>query len=184
MTRYPSLAEHWKDRFGERVQRVPLDAGLSCPNRDGTAGREGCAFCDPGSFSPAHADGRPIRTQLADAIGRLSAAGRARKFAAYFQPGTNTYAPLEVLRRLWDEAAAASTEVVALCVGTRPDCAPEPVLDLLASYLGRFGRSGSSSASSRRTTRPSTGSGGGTAQRRSAWPAGGRGRGASRSAPT
>ncbi len=128
--RYPSLAEHWKARFGERVQRVSLDAGFSCPNRDGTLGTSGCSFCDPAAFSPAAGDRRPVGVQLAAGVEHLAVRG-IRKFAAYFQPHTNTYAPLETLRRVWSEALS-SPDVVALCVGTRPDCVPEPVLDLLA----------------------------------------------------
>ena len=133
---YPSLAEHWRRRFGERVQRVSLDAGLSCPNRDGTLGTGGCTFCDPASFSPAAGDRRPVAEQLAEGIGRLRRRG-IRKAAAYFQPHSNTHAPVEILRGLWD-AAASFPEAVALCVGTRPDCVPDPVLDLLGSCGGRF----------------------------------------------
>jgi radical SAM protein (TIGR01212 family) len=129
---HPSLAEHWKARFGERVQRVSLDAGFSCPNRDGTLGNRGCAFCDPASFSPAAGDQRPIAVQLASGAERLRSRG-IRKFAAYFQPHTNTHAPLRVLQRVWDQVLPFR-DVVALCVGTRPDCVPAPVLDLLATY--------------------------------------------------
>lgn len=138
MTPYPGIGEHWKGRFGERVARISLDAGLSCPNRDGSRGREGCTFCDPASFSPSFGDRRPVAVQLQDGIRRLSASGRAAKFAAYFQPGTNTHAPIETLHGLWD-SVTVFPEVVALCVGTRPDCLPEPVLELLASYRDRFG---------------------------------------------
>ncbi|MBI5443163.1 MAG: TIGR01212 family radical SAM protein [Deltaproteobacteria bacterium] len=117
---------------------MSLDAGFSCPNRDGTKGRQGCAFCDPASFSPAFGDARSVSEQLSEAIVKLTTRGLASKFAAYFQPGANTYAPPEALREAW-ENAAAFPEVVALCVGTRPDCVPDSVLDLLASYVGRFG---------------------------------------------
>ncbi len=133
---WPSLADHWRARFGERVQRVALDAGFSCPNRDGTRGTGGCAFCDPSSFSPAVGDPRPVAEQLAAGIARLEKRG-IRRAAAYFQPHTNTYAPLPSLVAAWD-AAAAFPAVVAVCVGTRPDCVPDPVLDLLARYRERF----------------------------------------------
>jgi radical SAM protein (TIGR01212 family) len=134
--KYPSLAEHWQARFHERVQRVSLDAGFSCPNRDGAAGREGCVFCDPVTFSPAAGDRRPVSVQLATRMTSLRQRG-VTKFAAYFQPHTNTYAPLPVLREIWDEVLLFP-EVVALCVGTRPDCVPDPVLDLLSSYRDRL----------------------------------------------
>ncbi len=133
---HPTLARHWRSRFGERVHRVSLDAGLSCPNRDGTIGRSGCAFCDPASFSPAAGDPRPVAEQLAEGIRRLGRRG-VRKVAAYFQPHTNTHGPLPRLRAAWD-AVLPFPEVVALCVGTRPDAVPDPVLDLLAGYAGRL----------------------------------------------
>ncbi len=133
---YPGIGRHWRERFGGPVRRVSLDAGLSCPNRDGTVGRGGCLFCDPASFSPSAGDPRPVARQLAEGIGRLRARGVTR-VAAYFQPHTNTHAPIEVLRRVWD-ACLPFSEVVALCVGTRPDCVPAPVLDLLAGYADRW----------------------------------------------
>ncbi|GAB4281753.1 MAG: TIGR01212 family radical SAM protein [Deferrisomatales bacterium] len=134
--RCPSLSAYWKARFGERVHRVSLDAGFSCPNRDGTVGTGGCAFCDPASFSPAAGDLRPVREQLAGGIARLRRRGIGR-VAAYFQPHTNTYAPLADLKRVWDQALPFP-EVVALCVGTRPDCVPDPVLELLGGYRERW----------------------------------------------
>ncbi len=133
---HPSVSRYWRLRFGETVRRISLDPGLSCPNRDGTRGTAGCAFCDPSSFAPSAGDPRPVTEQLADGIRRLRARG-IRRFAAYFQPRTNTYAPPQVLRSLWDQVAAFP-EVVVLCVGTRPDCVPDPVLDLLAGYTDRF----------------------------------------------
>ena len=111
---------------------MSLDPGFSCPNRDGTLGKRGCAFCDPASFSPAAGDRRPIAVQLASGMEKLRSRG-IRKFAAYFQPHTNTYAPLDILQGVWGQVLPFP-DVVALCVGTRPDCAPEPVLDLLAAY--------------------------------------------------
>lgn len=115
---------------------MSLDAGFSCPNRDGTLGTAGCAFCDPSSFAPSAGDPRPVEDQLADGLARRRARG-GRLVAAYFQPHTNTHAPPDVLKGLWD-AAAAVPDVVALCVGTRPDCVPDCVLDLLAGYGERL----------------------------------------------
>ncbi len=133
---HPSLATHWKHRFGERVRRVGLDPGFSCPNRDGTVGRGGCSFCDPASFAPSSGDPRSVTEQLRAGIQRLARKG-VHKVAAYFQPHTNTHAPLATLREAWD-APLPFPEVVALCVGTRPDCVADPVLDLLASYRDRW----------------------------------------------
>ncbi|MEW6486526.1 MAG: TIGR01212 family radical SAM protein [Thermodesulfobacteriota bacterium] len=134
--RWPSLARYWQTRFGGRVERVGLDAGLSCPNRDGTGGSAGCAFCDPVSFAPCAGDERPVSEQLAAGLARLERRG-VRHAAAYFQPHTNTYAPLAVLEGLWS-SLLPFPEVVALCVGTRPDCVPDPVLELLARYRERW----------------------------------------------
>ncbi|MBI5014359.1 MAG: TIGR01212 family radical SAM protein [Deltaproteobacteria bacterium] len=134
---YPSLGLYWRHLFGEPVWRVSLDAGLSCPNRDGTLGKGGCTFCDPASFAPSAGDPRPVSEQLADGMARLRRSRGARRFAAYFQPHTNTYAAPETLERLWDQISRVP-EVVALCVGTRPDCVPDPVLDLLARFPDRL----------------------------------------------
>lgn len=132
IARYPGLSAHWRERFGAPVHRVGLDAGLSCPNRDGSLGTRGCAFCDPASFALCAGDPRPVPVQLAAGIERLRRRG-VDQVAAYFQPHTNTYAPLPRLRELWD-GVLPFPEVVALCVGTRPDCVPDPVLDLLGGY--------------------------------------------------
>lgn len=135
-TPWPSLATHWKRRFGRTVWRVPIDAGFGCPHR-GAQGQGGCAFCDPASFAPSTGSVATVTKQLKAGMTRLQRKGIDR-FAAYFQPHTNTFGPLARLREVWDEAAAFD-EVVALCVGTRPDCVDDPVLDLLASYRERFG---------------------------------------------
>jgi len=137
MRRYPSVASSWRERFGEKVQRVGLDAGLGCPHRDPATGRGGCVFCDPASFSPAAGSRLSVEKQLERGM-RWFGRNGIRKFAAYFQAGTNTHGPPEHLRALWD-AVAAEPAVVALCVGTRPDCLPDDVLDLLATYGERFG---------------------------------------------
>ncbi len=132
---WPSLGRHWRALHGEPVRRVSLDPGFSCPNRDGLLGTAGCIFCDPASFSPSHGDPRPVARQLAAGIAALGESG-VRKVAAYFQPRTNTHAPPAVLERLWEEALGFP-QVVALCVGTRPDCVPEAVLDGLAAWRER-----------------------------------------------
>jgi radical SAM protein (TIGR01212 family) len=130
--RYRKHSAYLRERFGAPVRRIPLHAGFSCPNRDGTLSEAGCVFCDPKSYSPA-ADGlRTLEDQLREGIERGRRQGVDR-FLAYFQPYTNTYAPLPQLRRAYD-AVRAFPEVVALAVGTRPDCVDEGVIDLLAEY--------------------------------------------------
>src|SRR5688572_20915243 len=119
-------------RFGRRVQKVSLDAGFTCPNVDGTVAKGGCTFCDNRSFSPSRRLPRAdIRGQIDQSIARMRLRYRnCRDFLAYFQPATNTYAPVERLRPLYEEALS-HPQVVGLVIGTRPDCVPNDVLDLL-----------------------------------------------------
>ena len=124
-----TLGQHLKARFGTRVRKLSLHVGFTCPNRDGALGRGGCTFCSVLSFS----DGDPqvsVSEQLA--TGR-AATGRASRYLAYFQAYTNTYAEVEELRRLYAQALTAA-DIVGLCVGTRPDCVPDAVLEILAGY--------------------------------------------------
>ena len=132
--RYNDLNSHLRERFGCRVQKITIDAGLTCPNRDGAISAGGCIYCNArGSGTGAHARGLSITAQLN--AGKLALARRyqARKFIAYFQSFSNTYAPLNRLKALYDEALAVA-DVVGLAIGTRPDCVSEPVLDLLEDY--------------------------------------------------
>ncbi|MFB6260160.1 MAG: TIGR01212 family radical SAM protein, partial [Thiohalorhabdaceae bacterium] len=131
-----TLGDHLRARFGERVHKLAIDAGFTCPNRDGRLGRGGCTFCNNASFSPNGRRPDPVADQLARGQGVMVRRTGARRFLAYFQAYTNTYADPEELRRLYD-AALQRPEVVGLAVGTRPDCAPEAVLDLLAGYRER-----------------------------------------------
>ena len=129
--RYHAYNFFLRQKFGERVQKVSLDAGFTCPNVDGTVAIGGCTFCDNRSFSPSRRTPRlRIRDQLDDGIRRLKTRYTADKFLAYFQPATNTYAPVEKLRPLY-ESALDHPQVVGLAIGTRPDCVPDDVLDLL-----------------------------------------------------
>ncbi len=121
---------------GERVHKVALNAGFSCPNRDGSKGRGGCTFCNNVSFSP-HAQGTTaLEDQLESGRRVIRRRTGAQKYIAYFQAYTNTYADVNELARLYDEATAA-TDVIGIAIGTRPDCVPAPVLDLLAAYQDR-----------------------------------------------
>lgn len=123
-------------RYGQRVHKLALNAGFTCPNRDGSKGHGGCTFCNNVSFSPNAK--RPPQIDLQLEAGRRVLAKRtgARRFIAYFQTYTNTYDDLDVLRERYD-SALRHPDVIGLSIGTRPDCVPEEVLDLLASYRAR-----------------------------------------------
>ncbi len=123
-------------RHGERVHKIAIDAGFSCPNRDGTKGRGGCTFCNNISFSPNGRKPPSIANQITAGKRVIHKRTRARKFIAYFQAYTNTYADIGHLRVQYDQALAEA-DVIGLSVGTRPDCVPPAVLDLLAEYRDR-----------------------------------------------
>ncbi|MEI9748911.1 TIGR01212 family radical SAM protein [Moellerella wisconsensis] len=117
-------------RYGEKIYKINLHAGFSCPNRDGTLGRGGCTFCNVASFSDETASSRTISEQIAGQITRID---RARRYLAYFQAYTNTYAEVCSLKTLYEEALQHA-DIVGLSVGTRPDCVPPEVIDLLCNY--------------------------------------------------
>lgn len=114
-------------RYGEKVHKLTLHGGFSCPNRDGTLGRGGCTFCNVASFADEAQQYRSISDQLAYQASRVN---RARRYLAYFQAYTSTFAEVEVLRAMYQEAIGQA-DIVGLCVGTRPDCVPDSVLGLL-----------------------------------------------------
>lgn len=120
-------------RYGERVHKLALHAGFTCPNRDGSKGRGGCTFCNNASFSPSGRQTPSIATQIEQGRQVIRRRTGARRYIAYFQAYTNTYADVCHLRSLYDEALR-EPDVVGLSVGTRPDCVPAPVLDLLTDY--------------------------------------------------
>jgi hypothetical protein len=131
--RVTTLGSHLRARFGERVHKVAVDASFTCPNRDGTRGRGGCSFCNNHSFSPHSPRPLPVADQIAAGTAAVRRRTGANRLLAYFQAYTNTYADPKRLRTLYDEALR-QPGVVGLAVGTRPDCAPPRVLDLLAEY--------------------------------------------------
>lgn len=135
MKRYRDYAGYLREIFGERVQKISIDAAMSCPNRDGTISSAGCIFCDRrGSGTGRLLDkGMSPCEQIIRAKAYLTQRYGARKFIAYLQSFTNTYGPVEQLKRLYDDILSFP-EMVGLSVGTRPDCVDEPILDLLASY--------------------------------------------------
>ncbi len=135
MKRYRDFNTYLKEIFGERVQKISLDAGLGCPNRDGTISHRGCIFCDRrGSGTGALINhGLSITRQIAEAKGFIRKRYKAKKFIAYFQSFTNTYAPVSYLKGLYDEALAQK-DMLGLSVATRPDCVDREILTLLSSY--------------------------------------------------
>jgi hypothetical protein len=132
--RYNLYSEHLKQTFGGRVHKISIDAGFGCPNRAGGRVGGGCLFCAPsGSGSTGLEPGLSIAGQIEAGKDVMTRKYKAQRFIAYFQPFSNTFAPVETLRRQYDEALAVE-KVVGLAIGTRPDCLPDDVLDLLAEY--------------------------------------------------
>lgn len=132
--RYNDLNHYLRSVFGERVQKLTVDAGFSCPNRDGTLSTGGCIYCSPrGSGTGAHALGLSIREQILQSKPGVARRYKAKKFMVYFQAFSNTYGPIEKLRQVYDEALSFD-DVVALSIGTRPDCVGPEVLDLMGEY--------------------------------------------------
>jgi radical SAM protein (TIGR01212 family) len=133
--RYTAFSAWLRQRFGERVQKIMVDAGLNCPNRDGTAGTGGCIYCNArGSGTGAFERGVSIRDQVIAGRDAVLRRYKARKYLVYFQSFSNTYAPVDRLRAIYDEAVSAVDGVVGMSIGTRPDCVDGPVLDLLGEY--------------------------------------------------
>ena len=133
--RYRSLNQEYRERFGRKIYKVSLNAGMTCPNRDGTLGRRGCLFCSAGGSGEFAASGDSIRDQIEEGIRRVERKMPGRdpekpSYIAYFQAYTNTYAPADCLRALYTEAIR-DPRIAGLSIATRPDCLPEEVLDLL-----------------------------------------------------
>lgn len=136
--RYHDLNSHLRGMFGCRVQKITVDAGMTCPNRDGTLGTGGCIYCNArGSGTGAYARGLSITKQLEKGKEALARRYKAKRFIAYFQSFSNTYAPLDRLKHLYDEALSVE-DVVGLSIGTRPDCVNEPILNLLSDYARKY----------------------------------------------
>lgn len=131
--RYNSFVGYFKRKYGERLQKIVLDAGFTCPNRDGKVGRGGCTYCDNAAFHPSYSTaGKSLRQQMDEGIEFHKVRYRTTEhYLAYFQSFSNTYAPLEKLRALYEEALS-HPQVVGIVIGTRPDCVDEQKLDYLA----------------------------------------------------
>ncbi len=130
--RYNAYAPHFKNLFGERVQKISVDAGFACPNRDGTKARGGCTYCNNDAFNPSYCDPKkPINQQVKEGIEFHKVRyRRANKYLVYFQPYSNTYAPLPHLKKLYEDALSLQG-VIGLVIGTRADCVNDEILDYL-----------------------------------------------------
>jgi len=137
--RYNAYAPYFKNIFGERVQKISVDAGFTCPNRDGTLARGGCTYCNNNAFNPSYCDpANPVEQQIRDGIEFHKVRyRRANKYLVYFQPYSNTYAPLPHLKKLY-EAALSQPGVVGLVIGTRPDCVDDEKLGYLKKLSERY----------------------------------------------
>ncbi len=135
--RFNTYSNYFKEMFGERVQKVSVDAGFTCPNRDGSLARGGCTYCNNDAFSPSYCiPAKSVSQQIMEGIVFHKVRyRRANKYLAYFQAYSNTYAPLEHLKKIYKEALAVPG-VVGLVIGTRPDCVDEEKLD----YFGKLAK--------------------------------------------
>lgn len=138
---YNHYGAYLKNKYeGQRVFKVIVDGGFTCPNRDGSKGYGGCTYCNVDSFTPETARKMPsIKEQVEEGIKRARNGYRADKFIIYFQPNTNTYAPTHYLKMMYDEALSVCPEdTIGLSVGTRPDCIDFEKVALLESYTDRL----------------------------------------------
>ena len=130
--RYNQFSAYLKNRFGAKVYKITIDAGFSCPNRDGTISSGGCIFCDDtGSFSQAHSNLFSIEQQVKIGVETLSKRFKAEKFMSYFQAYSNTYKPAKELETIY-KASLKHPDVVGISIGTRPDCVDEDKLNLIS----------------------------------------------------
>ena len=136
--RYYDYNSFVKSHFGERVQKISLDVGFSCPNRDGSKGYGGCTYCNNNTFNPDYCEPRKsIQQLLEQGIQFFAKRGKNNKYLAYFQAYTNTYSDLESLKELYLEALKVP-KVVGLVIGTRPDCISDEVIDFLESLSKKY----------------------------------------------
>ncbi len=137
--RYNAYSDYFKKIFGERVQKITVDAGFTCPNRDGTLARGGCTYCNNDAFNPSYCNPhKPVAQQVAEGIEFHKVRyRRASQYLVYFQPYSNTYAPLEKLKKLYEEALSQKG-VAGLVIGTRPDCVDQEKLDYLQQLAKKY----------------------------------------------
>lgn len=133
-----TLSAYFREHYGRRVHKIALDGAFTCPNRDGSKGEGGCAFCDSrGSMAPYRPDGASIEEQVRIGIRWLTLRFKADRFIAYFQGFSGTYDEPDRLRELYD-AATRDERVIGLSVATRSDCLGDDALDVVASYVDRL----------------------------------------------
>jgi radical SAM protein (TIGR01212 family) len=136
--RFNSYNAYLKREYGERVQKVTVDAGFTCPNRDGTVAFGGCTYCNNESFNPGYNDAsKSITQQIAEGTEFLIRRYKVDRFIVYFQPYSNTYSSLENLKRMYEEALSYPG-IIGLTIGTRPDCVDEDKIEYLASLAQEF----------------------------------------------
>ena len=133
--RYTDYSSYVKKKFGERVQKVSINAGFTCPNIDGSKGKGGCTYCNNNTFNPEYCKPiKPISQQIDEGITFFSQMYKSQKYLAYFQAFTNTYAPLEELKQKYEEALKHK-DVIGLVIATRPDCITNEILDYLEQLV-------------------------------------------------
>lgn len=136
--RYNDFSSFIKKQFNERVQKISLDTGFTCPNRDGTKGVGGCTYCNNNTFNPYYCKpSKSITQQLDEGIAFFSKKYKTQKYLAYFQAYTNTYADIKLVKELYDEAIN-HPNVVGLVIGTRPDCINEELVEFLAELANKY----------------------------------------------
>ena len=134
MNHYFKFSQFLKERFQTPVHKIVLDAGFNCPNRDGTKGTGGCIFCNNSAFSPSlKSRGIPITEQIQKSLKKFQYKNKIQRFLAYFQPFSNTYCSPDYLRSIFNEALSFH-EIIGIAVGTRPDCLPDKILEIIAEY--------------------------------------------------
>ena len=135
--RYKDFSSFVRKKFGGRVQKVSLNAGFTCPNKDGTKGVGGCTYCNNNTFNPDYCKTiKPIKVQIDEGIAFFSKKYKSQKYLAYFQAYTNTYAPINDLKIMYEEALQHD-EVIGLVIATRPDCINNEILDYLQELVKR-----------------------------------------------
>jgi len=136
--RYNDYSSFIKSKFNERVQKISLNTGFTCPNRDGTKGVGGCTYCNNNSFNPNYCKpSKSITQQLNEGILRFAAKYKTQQYLAYFQAYTNTYADIELVKELYTEAMN-HPKVIGLVIGTRPDCINKELIDFIADIAKDF----------------------------------------------
>jgi len=135
---FNDYSSYFKRRFKERVQKISIDAGFSCPNRDGTKGLGGCTYCNNDTFNPFYCEpSKSVTEQLNEGIAFFEPKYKTQKYIAYFQAYSNTYGSLDLLKKLYEEALA-HPKVIGLVIGTRPDCVDDEILDYLAELSKKY----------------------------------------------